>query len=146
MSVSPSHSHVSWRSGSLPASAYVGFETNTCHQQDQQAVTGGSAVDLDRTRLDLVCSLRGWDRSSGGGHLSFVVVAVADHESSTVLVELVGERLDVGPQRCHQHLSSAVTDDLVEQRPTACLVGHLGVVNYLWAKVPLPEPARRRRP
>ena len=41
----------------------------------------------------------------------------------TVLVDLVGVRLDVGGdlglQRRREHLPSAVTDDLIEQRPTA---------------------------
>jgi hypothetical protein len=64
------------------------------------------------------------------------VVAVADHQTVPVLVDLVGERLDVGGdlglQRRREHLSCAVADDLVEQRPIGrVLVGRLGVVDYL---------------
>ena len=70
------------------------------------------------------------------GHLPRLVVAVADHQTVPVLVDLVGERLDVGGdlglQRRREHLSCAVADDLVEQRPTGrVLVGRLDVLHYL---------------
>jgi len=49
------------------------------------------------------------------------MVAIADHQPPTVLIDLVGERIDVGGdlglQRRREHLSSAVADQLVQQRP-----------------------------
>ena len=53
-----------------------------------------------------------------------------------VLVDLVGERLDVGGdlglQRRREHLPGTVADDLIEQRPDPhrVLVGRIRVVNY----------------
>jgi hypothetical protein len=48
------------------------------------------------------------------------VVAVADHQPTTVAVELVGARVDVGgnlsAQRRGQHLPRPVAHDLIEQR------------------------------
>ena len=62
-------------------------------------------------------------------------MAVSDHQPPTRLVELVDERVDVGGdlglQRDGKHLPSAVPDDLIKQRPTGRLVGHLDVVDYL---------------
>jgi hypothetical protein len=67
-----------------------------------------------------------------------VVIAVADHEPVPVLVDPIGELLDVGGdfglQRGGEYLPGTVTDDLVEQRPTSddvILVGRFLVVNYL---------------
>ena len=63
-------------------------------------------------------------------------MTVADHQPPTVLVNLVGERLDVagdlGLQRRSKHLSGTIAHDLVEQRPTGHgFVGRLRVVDYL---------------
>ena len=61
-------------------------------------------------------------RTRGGAHLPRLVVAVADHQPVSVLVDLVGVGRDVGRdlglQRRREHLPRAVTDDLIEQRPT----------------------------
>ena len=51
----------------------------------------------------------------------WLVIAVADHQPATVLVDLVGVSVDVGGdlglQRRGQHLPGTVADDLIEQRP-----------------------------
>jgi len=53
------------------------------------------------------------------------VMTVADHQPPTRLVELVGERLDLGSDlslpRDGQHRPGAVADNLIQQRPT---LGH----------------------
>jgi hypothetical protein len=53
-------------------------------------------------------------------HLPLSVVAVADHQPVTVLVQLPSMRLDVGdhlgPQPRSQHLPRTVTHDLIQQR------------------------------
>jgi hypothetical protein len=73
------------------------------------------------------------------------------HQTAPVLVDLVGERLDVGGdlglQRRREHLSCAVADDLVEQRRIGrVLVGRLGVVDYLergrTSRAGAPRPTR----
>jgi hypothetical protein len=50
-----------------------------------------------------------------------LVVAIADHQSTPVVVDLVGELLHIrrhlGLQRRGQHLPRTVTHDLVDQRP-----------------------------
>src|SRR5450759_3608972 len=61
---------------------------------------------------------------------------VADHQPPSVIIELVGERLDVGGdlrmQRGSEHLPRAVTHDRVKQRPGPVLLRRLGVVvDYL---------------
>jgi hypothetical protein len=62
-------------------------------------------------------------------HLPHPVVTVADHQPVTVLVDLVGERVDVGGhlglQRGREHLAGTVTNDLIQQRAArrAVLVG-----------------------
>ena len=60
---------------------------------------------------------------------------VANHQPSTVFVDLVGERLNVGGnlglQRRRQHLPGPVTDDLIKQRPTVRLVGRRSILDYL---------------
>ena len=65
-------------------------------------------------------------RTRGGQHLALVVIAVAHHQPATVLVDLIGELLDVGGdlglQRRRQHLPGTVTDDLIEQRPRPAVV------------------------
>jgi hypothetical protein len=63
------------------------------------------------------------------------VIAIADHQAVAVLVELVDELLHIGGGlgfECGgQHLPCTVTDDLIEQRPTDCLVvGLLHIMNY----------------
>ncbi|KMV18837.1 hypothetical protein ACT16_20955 [Mycobacterium heckeshornense] len=65
------------------------------------------------------------------------MIAVADDQSVTVVIDLIGELChvggDLGLQRSGQHLPGAVTDDLVEQRPTStagAFVGLGGIVNY----------------
>ncbi len=49
------------------------------------------------------------------------MVAVADHQTVAVLVELVGELGDIGGDlallRGGQHLPGTVADDLIKQRP-----------------------------
>ena len=56
------------------------------------------------------------------GDLPRVVEAVADHQPTTLRVELVGMSVDVGgdlgQQRRRQHLPRPVASELVEQRPT----------------------------
>jgi hypothetical protein len=67
------------------------------------------------------------------------VVAVADHQTATGLIDLVGELLDIGGdlglQGGREHLPGAVTDDLIEQRRAARRAARragLGLVmNYL---------------
>jgi hypothetical protein len=65
------------------------------------------------------------------------VVAIADHQSTTVLVDLVGEllhiRRNLGLQRRGQHLPRTVTHDLVDQRPEpgCAAVGLLAALDYL---------------
>ncbi|WP_235633144.1 hypothetical protein [Mycolicibacterium fluoranthenivorans] len=48
-------------------------------------------------------------------------MAVADHQTPAVLVELIAELVhvgsDLGGQRRREHLPSTVADDLIEQRP-----------------------------
>jgi len=70
-------------------------------------------------------------------------VALADHQPSTILIELRGVVLDIdrdlGLQRHCQHLPSTVADDLIEQRPThrgrSVCVG-LGLFFYYLEHVP----------
>ena len=54
-----------------------------------------------------------------GGPLTRLVAAVADHQPSTILVELLGVVLDIGRdlglQRRCQPLPGTVADDLIEQ-------------------------------
>ena len=61
-------------------------------------------------------------RSRRRADLPFSVVAVADHQPMTGLVDLVRECLDVrgdlGLQRCRQHRPGTVAHQLVQQRPT----------------------------
>jgi len=81
------------------------------------------------------------------------VVAVADHQPSTILVELAGVVLDIGRdlglQRRCQHLPSTVADDLIEQRPThrgrSVCVGLGLFFDYLEHGRTFGEPARQRR-
>ena len=60
-------------------------------------------------------------RAGGGQHLPRLVITVADHQPVPVLVELVGEPLDIGgdhgAQRRLQHLPGTGADNLIEQRP-----------------------------
>ena len=77
------------------------------------------------------------DRPRRGQHVALAVIAVADHQAPSVLVDLTGMGVDVGGhlglQRRRQHLPGAVADDLIEQRPTdtiVLLVGRFRVVNY----------------
>ena len=85
------------------------------------------------TRLSLT---RGADphRARRRGHLPRLMVAVADHQPVTVLVDLIRVRVDVGGdlglQRRRQHLPGTVAHDLIEQR-AARLVGLGPVVDYL---------------
>jgi hypothetical protein len=68
-------------------------------------------------------------RARRGQHLTLVVMTVADHQPSPVLVDLPGMGIDVGGdlngQRRGQHLPGTVADDLIEQRPrpASSLVG-----------------------
>jgi len=77
-------------------------------------------------------------RTCRRGHLPGLVVAVADHQPATVLVDLVGVCLDVGGdlglQRRGQHLPGTVAHDFIEQRRAARPVGLVGrglLVDYL---------------
>ena len=49
------------------------------------------------------------DRTRGRQHLTLVVVPIADHKPTAVVIELIGELLHIrshlGPQRGGQHLS-----------------------------------------
>ena len=64
------------------------------------------------------------------------MTTVADDQSVTILIDLMGMGVDVGGhlslQRCGQHLPGPVADDLIQQRPTASsvTVGRLRIVNY----------------
>ncbi len=77
-------------------------------------------------------------RTGCGQHLARLVVAVADHQSVAVVIALVSELRhvggDLGLQRRGQHLPSAITDNLIQQRPTSTTVGVVvglrAVVNY----------------
>jgi hypothetical protein len=76
------------------------------------------------------------NRPRRGQHVTFAVVAIADHQAPSVLVDLTGMGVDVGGhlglQRRREHLPSTVVDDLIEQRPTGTvvlLVGAFLVVN-----------------
>jgi len=92
-------------------------------------------------------------RTGCGGHLTRLVVAVADPQPSTILVELAGVVLDLGRdlglQRRCQHLPGTVADDLIEQRPThrgrSVCVGLGLFFNYLEHGRTFGEPARQRR-
>ncbi len=90
---------------------------------------GVDTLVVDPRRFDL-------DRPGRGQHLTGLVIAVAHHQAAAVLVELVGELLEVGGdlglQRRGQHLAGTIADDLVKQRPMASrfVVGLLGIVNY----------------
>jgi len=74
-----------------------------------------------------------------GEHVALVVIAVAHHQPPPVLVNLIGELLDIGGhlsvQRRRQHLPGTIANDLVEQRlgPTrrSVCVGRRPVMNYL---------------
>ena len=92
------------------------------------------------------------DRTSGGDHLAFGVVAVADHQAVPVFVDLTrvpGDIVgDLGLQRSGQHLPGTITHDLVEQRPPgtdrgAGRVGVIDVVHYREHGRAFP-PARQR--
>jgi hypothetical protein len=62
------------------------------------------------------------DRPGRGGHLPRLVVAVADHQPATLLVDLVAVGVDVGGdlgvQRRGEHLPGPFPGELVQQRPT----------------------------
>jgi hypothetical protein len=59
-------------------------------------------------------------RARAGQHLARLVIAVAHHQPTALLVELAGQRRDVGVhlglQRLGQHPPSTLPDDLVDQR------------------------------
>ena len=59
-------------------------------------------------------------RTRRRGHLPRLMEAVADHQPTTVGVDLAAVRLDIGRdlglQRRRQHLPGAVADNLIEQR------------------------------
>jgi hypothetical protein len=79
-----------------------------------------AGVDVDTLVVDTWrCHPHSSRRSQ---HVALLVVAVADHQPPSVLVDLIGELLDVGGdfglQRGRKHLPGTVADDLVEQRPT----------------------------
>jgi hypothetical protein len=63
------------------------------------------------------------DRTGGGQDFTLAVVAVAHHQTPTILVEMIGQLLhiggDLGLQCGSQHLPGTVADDLVQQRPTS---------------------------
>ncbi len=88
-----------------------------------------------------------------GGPLTRLVVAVADHQPSTILVELAGVVLDLGRdlglQRRCQPLPGTVADDLIEQRPThrgrSVCVGLGLFFDDLEHGRTFGEPARQRR-
>ena len=76
-------------------------------------------------------------RTRSGEHVPLAVVAVADHQPPPVLVDLIGERLDVGAdlglQRRRQHLPGTIADNPIKQRPTRTarvFIGRFLIVNY----------------
>ena len=73
------------------------------------------------TRLSLTRGATTSTAPGRGQHLPRLVVAVAHHQPAAVLVELVGERGDVGGdlglQRRGQHPPGTLAHDLVDQRP-----------------------------
>src|SRR5271157_6521495 len=96
-------------------------------------------MPLPGIRVDpLVVDPRGHhgDRARGGQHVARLVIAIADHQPTAVVVEPIGELLDIGAnfrrKRRMQHLAGAIADDLVQHRPTrtSVIVGPLRVVNY----------------
>lgn len=64
-----------------------------------------------------------------------MVIAIADHQTLAVFVDLVNELFnvgsDLGGQRRREHLPGAVADNLIKQRPRriSVLVGRTGIVN-----------------
>jgi hypothetical protein len=54
-----------------------------------------------------------------GQHVPHAVVAIAHHQTVAVLVDLIGELLDVGAdlglQRRRQHLPGTIANDLIKQ-------------------------------
>jgi len=80
-----------------------------------------------------------WHRPGRSRDLPGLVEAVADHQSTPGLVDLMGERVDVrgdlGLQRRGQHRPRAVTDQLVKQRSadrSRCVLVGLGLfLDYL---------------
>ena len=90
-------------------------------------------------------------RTRAGHHRARLVVAIADHESTTVLVDLVGELLHIrrhlGLQRRGQHLPRTVTHDLVDQRPEPgrAAVGLLAALDYLEHRDVPSRPALARQ-
>ena len=60
-------------------------------------------------------------RTGPGHHIPLLVVPVAHHQPVPVLVEHVGELLDIrgdlGLQRGRQHLPGTIADQLIQQRP-----------------------------
>lgn len=75
-------------------------------------------------------------RTSSGHHLPLVVVAVTHHQPTTVLIDLIGELIDIdsdlGLQGCGEHLPGPVAHDLIEDRPVIVvgLVGTIRGVDY----------------
>jgi hypothetical protein len=75
------------------------------------------ALVLDPRRLDR-------HRPCRGGNRAFGVIPVAHHQTTAVLVALLGELreigVDLGLQRGGEHPPSALAHDLVDQRAVRC--------------------------
>jgi hypothetical protein len=75
-------------------------------------------------------------RTRGGQHVTPLVITVAHHKPSAVVVDMINElfhiRCDLGLQRRLQHPPSAVADNLIQQRPTrtSIVVGRIRIMNY----------------
>jgi hypothetical protein len=95
-------------------------------------------LPLTRFRVDtLVVDARrpNRHRTRGGQHLAFAVIPVAHHQPIPVLVDQIGEPLDVGGdlrlQRGREHLPGSIANNLIQQRTTRiALIGRIRVVNY----------------
>jgi hypothetical protein len=75
-------------------------------------------------------------RAGSGQHLTLAVVAIAHHQTPSILIELISELLHIGGdlslQSRREHLPHAVASDLIKQRstPSSVLNGRLRILNY----------------
>src|ERR1700750_2732440 len=120
--------------GDLRAHAGKIADENRC----RSPVSGSTRLSLTRGARTVTPALWNrevWCRTRGGQHLAFAVIPVAHHQPIPVLVDQVGEPLDVGgdlrPQGGREHLPGSVANNLIQQRTTRiALIGRIRVVNY----------------